>query len=285
MSDEDFFRANNRPEPATVPQLRYYRSLIGQRDIRDMAKELPDQWLQVMVNLTKAINGNTDQDVYESKAFAKSDLINFIDRLRKCPTIPQLGCECGPSGDPRTDAVTYGSFSHGIQEVMCPPKPIALQELQDGMYRNPNTGTIYKVYHTVHGNNIQVAKRLIVDKGDHITEGYSNPDKPQKAYKAKFKYEGRAPLKFLKPEYRLTLKHAREFGALYGTCCVCARTLTNELSIHLGIGPVCGDREFGGDFQFLVDEAKLKLGAKVPNPASKHEHVGDIADWNHYTEE
>lgn len=40
----------------------------------------------------------------------------------------------------------------------------------------------------------------------------------------------------------ITLDEAKEFGALYGTCCVCARTLTNEESISQGIGPVCGGR-------------------------------------------
>jgi hypothetical protein len=41
---------------------------------------------------------------------------------------------------------------------------------------------------------------------------------------------------------RMTLEDAKEFGALYGTCCVCGRLLTNEVSIEAGIGPVCGKR-------------------------------------------
>lgn len=270
MSDEDFFRTNSKPDPATLPQLRYFRSLIGQRDIRDMTKELPTPWLEVLTNLTKALAQNTDQEVYEGQAFAKSDVSKFIGRLKQCPPIPT----CGPAGDPNTDAV-YGDFVHGRQEVMCPPKPAVLQELQDGMYRNPNTGTIYKVYHTVHGNNIQVAKRLMINNSDAAYYEGQGP------VRVKFKYEGRAPLKHLKPEYRLSLEQAREFGALYGTCCVCARTLTNELSIALGIGPVCGDREFGGEFQFLIQQAKLELN----NPTSQQDHVADISDWDHYTEE
>ena len=63
----------------------------------------------------------------------------------------------------------------------------------------------------------------------------------------------------LSADDKLTLEQAREFGALYGTCCVCGRTLTNELSIHLGIGPKCGDREFGGEFKFLLERAKLEV--------------------------
>lgn len=40
----------------------------------------------------------------------------------------------------------------------------------------------------------------------------------------------------------LSLEEAKEFGVLYGTCCVCARTLTNEDSIAAGIGPICAGK-------------------------------------------
>jgi len=46
----------------------------------------------------------------------------------------------------------------------------------------------------------------------------------------------------LRPEHRMSLEEAKEFGALYGTCCVCGRTLTNEDSIEAGIGPVCAGK-------------------------------------------
>jgi Family of unknown function (DUF6011) len=45
---------------------------------------------------------------------------------------------------------------------------------------------------------------------------------------------------------RMSLEDAKAWGALYGTCCVCGRTLTDERSIAEGIGPVCGNR-FGPD--------------------------------------
>lgn len=41
---------------------------------------------------------------------------------------------------------------------------------------------------------------------------------------------------------KMSLEEAKEYGALYGTCCVCARTLTNEASIEAGIGPVCATK-------------------------------------------
>jgi len=43
----------------------------------------------------------------------------------------------------------------------------------------------------------------------------------------------------LLPEHRMTIEEAAKFGALYGYCCVCGRTLTDENSIAAGIGPIC----------------------------------------------
>lgn len=99
------------------------------------------------------------------------------------------------------------------------------EKLEDGMYRSPD-GTIRKVYVTVHGAHQQVAKRLVVaDDGS-----------------ASFEYEGKRGLRGLRPEHRLTLEEAKKFGHVYGICCVCSATLTNEVSIEAGIGPVCGGR-------------------------------------------
>lgn len=38
---------------------------------------------------------------------------------------------------------------------------------------------------------------------------------------------------------KLTLEQAKEFGIRTGTCCVCARLLTDAKSVQQGIGPVC----------------------------------------------
>lgn len=94
---------------------------------------------------------------------------------------------------------------------------------EDGMYRTAD-GTIWKVQRAIHGTGNLYAKRL-------------NPPAS---------YGGRATFTFvpgairdLVPADRMSLEDARAFGALYGTCCNCGRTLTNETSIDLGIGPVC----------------------------------------------
>ena len=99
-------------------------------------------------------------------------------------------------------------------------------ELEDGMYRLPN-GDILKVQHAVHGSGRQYAKRLV----------------PPAEFggKAEFEYAPGA-IRTLTADHRMTLEDAKAFGALYGTCCVCGRTLTDEKSIAAGIGPVCGKR-------------------------------------------
>jgi len=43
---------------------------------------------------------------------------------------------------------------------------------------------------------------------------------------------------------KLTQEAAAQFGALYGCCICCLRTLDNDESIALGIGPICLKKYF-----------------------------------------
>lgn len=99
------------------------------------------------------------------------------------------------------------------------PKPVT----EDGMYRMAD-GTIAKVQIAVNGSGNLYAKRLVV--GDR--EG-------------RFEYEP-GLIRKLSASDRMTADEAAEFGRLYGFCCVCGRTLTDETSIAAGIGPVCAGR-------------------------------------------
>ena len=103
------------------------------------------------------------------------------------------------------------------------PDSQAQGQATEGMHKVGDD--IYKVQRAVHGSGHLYAKRLVPG------EGYGA--------KATFEY---APgiLKTLSAATQMTLEEAKAFGALYGTCCVCGRTLTNEESIANGIGPVCG---------------------------------------------
>lgn len=46
----------------------------------------------------------------------------------------------------------------------------------------------------------------------------------------------------LRPENRLTVAQAQEYGKIYGHCACCGYKLTNTKSIELGIGPDCRKR-------------------------------------------
>lgn len=83
---------------------------------------------------------------------------------------------------------------------------------------------IFKVQKAVHGSGHLYAKEL-VKEGDRWVFEYA-----------------KGAMRMLSASTLMSLAEAKEFGALYGTCCVCGRTLTNETSIEEGIGPVCSGR-------------------------------------------
>src|SRR5690606_17324997 len=119
-----------------------------------------------------------------------------------------------------------GNISRWIDRLISKVRELkaAMPELEDGMY--VLDGVIFKVQHAVHGSGRQCAKRLV-------------PGAPGE--RATFEY---APgmVRKLRPEHRMTMDQAKEFGALYGTCCQCGRVLTNEDSIEAGIGPICASK-------------------------------------------
>jgi len=117
---------------------------------------------------------------------------------------------------------------------------------QDGMYRNPVTGEIFKVqYNRAQGSGMRLyAKRLVLNIDGHEI---SNPT-PEWAGRwskdrdsARFHYAPGA-IRTIRPEWLMTLAEAREFGALYGTCVRCGRTLTAEDSIDRMMGKVCAGK-------------------------------------------
>lgn len=97
-------------------------------------------------------------------------------------------------------------------------------EIEDGMY--VLDGQIYKVQHAVHGSGRQYAKLLV------ITE---------LGGRGSFEY---APgvVGRIRPEHRMTMEQAREFGALYGMCVRCGRVLTREDSIERMMGEICANK-------------------------------------------
>lgn len=100
--------------------------------------------------------------------------------------------------------------------------------LEDGFYFHNEI--VYKVIVAVHGSGKKYAKKLDIS-GD-------------------WQYAAGA-IKMLRPEFKMTLEDALKFAKtisknvdsrLYGRCFVCGRTLTDEVSIGEGIGPVCAGK-------------------------------------------
>lgn len=105
-----------------------------------------------------------------------------------------------------------------------PEKPSApAWKPTDGMYKLGDL--IVKVQKAVNGTGYLYAKVLEQQYGD------------------KFKFVHRKGIMSqLRAEHKMTLEQAKEWGVLYGSCCVCGRTLTDENSIAMGIGPVCASK-------------------------------------------
>lgn len=123
--------------------------------------------------------------------------------------------------------LTSKEASDTITRLMALPKqadaPAAERvEVPEGMHRVD--GVIFKVQRAVHGSGNLYAKRL-TQYGDDWT----------------FEYAAGA-MRSLSTDTRMTLEEAKAFGALYGTCCSCGRTLTDEGSIEAGIGPICAKK-------------------------------------------
>ena len=43
----------------------------------------------------------------------------------------------------------------------------------------------------------------------------------------------------LRPEHKVTIQEAKDFGHLHGRCLICARVLSDPKSVEQGIGPIC----------------------------------------------
>jgi hypothetical protein len=108
------------------------------------------------------------------------------------------------------------------------PAKAAKEELTDGMYQLAS-GEIYRLQYAVHGSGRLYGKRLLTE-----TDEYGKTD-------IWFERDTSA-LRRLTLADKMSAEAAKAFGQLYGVCCVCARTLTDETSIAEGIGPICSSK-------------------------------------------
>lgn len=156
--------------------------------------------------------------------FATPRQTAFIARLlteKNLAGTPYAGLTASPEG------LTVREASSMIDALMRLPRTggaagSARSTAPEGMHRIGDA--IFKVQRAVHGSGRLYAKRL-VRSGEAWTFEFA-PGAVQRLSEAT----------------RMTLEEAREWGTLYGTCCACGRTLTDETSIALGLGPVCASK-------------------------------------------
>lgn len=186
----------------------------------------------------------------ESKGqWTRKGVSTMIDALKSAPDAPGKApvktnrypgrCNsCGSQvaeGEGRIERNSAGKWITFHLDGECPNvamDPEAIESNLEGMHRLD--GEIYKVQKAVHGSGNLYAKKLVTDSEWTFQRGTT-----KKA--GSFEY---APgmINKLSVDTRMSLDEAKEFGRLYGFCCVCAATLTDERSIEAGIGPVCAGR-------------------------------------------
>lgn len=228
-------------DPASDAQIRFIRSLNEQRDCSKIGT-FPRRTLDAIL---------ADQEVSKGRA---SRLIEVMQRQPQNPT-PEIQTATAPTG-PAPSPAQLGflrtlAAENGEDMPEVPTKADASREItrliqaredrkkngsaptpgkavDHGMYEKD--GVVYKVQIAVHGSGRPYAKKLVQDD-----EGeWSFVKAPGMQFR-------------LTPADRMTRERAQELGRsvdspLYGTCCVCGRTLTDETSIAEGIGPKCGSR-------------------------------------------
>lgn len=232
---------------ASEPQMRFIRVLVAERDVTSGV--VPPEMAEALAAVTtNTLNKRYASDFItwlKSRPFRPAPAGSAIRRPASEKQVAyakslasQHDWRVGPgasrfralvealeAGEPveSRDASAFIDWARSCERISVRRSPS--EGVTDGMYRTAD-GTVYKVQVAVHGSGNLYAKRLVLSE-----DGTD----------ARFEYEAGAINK-LHPEDRMTLEQAREFGRLYGVCCKCGATLTDETSIEAGIGPVCGSR-------------------------------------------
>lgn len=228
---------------ATPAQVRFLERLLAERDLSSLTRgpaALDQHGMTVL------------REEVQSGRINKRKASDLIERLLACPqrgdvaARPDLATEKQVAflrslAQQRGVALEQREWSKAeasaeIERLKTLPRDEVLKpELEAGMYRHPGSGEILKVYRAVHGSNRMCAKRLVV-----VTEATMNlqSGRIETPGDVKFEYLGLAT-KYVNGHVRMTLAEAKEFGTIYGVCCSCGATLTDEGSIEAGIGPVC----------------------------------------------
>lgn len=111
--------------------------------------------------------------------------------------------------------------------------------LTDGIYKDPQTGNIYKAqYNKAQGNGSYLYCKVMARVDEVVGRGGKLRNK------ITWTYAGSAA-KTLQPEWKLSAQDATEFGKLYGICIYCGAELTDEESIDRAVGKICWGKHHG----------------------------------------
>lgn len=226
-------------KPASEKTLKFLNNLITDRDIEGFQASLPEDWQtlwsDVVSGFASCVHEGWEPDqlnmwleLEELPVLAQSDASKFIDALKQRAYKPK-GAE--------------------------PGKKIATE---DGIYKMGNT--IYKIRHSQTGK--QWAYELKVSEPDCGGCANGEPCGAGCTADVSFDWVGTVAKAGITADSKLTYEEAKAFGHLYGVC-IYGHPLSNEISIELGIGPVCGEKQFGDSFRIMVVHAKLALGKKL----------------------
>lgn len=177
--------------------------------------------------------------------------VSFIERLvEERPTDhPYVAWVREKLASPERESITRSAASDIITALKGIKREAPAVPAPEGVHR---LGTdIYKVQRALHGSGNLYAKKLTPARE---CEGHADSDgeirytnycdgscRPLTEATWSFEYAPGAVRK-LSEDTLLTIEEAKKWGALYGTCAVCGRTLTDEASISAGIGPICAKR-------------------------------------------
>lgn len=215
--------AANRVHP--VNNVEFDRMLVALND-GTLNKKHASRMIETLLSMP--VNQAAPQTVVQA-ALATQKQFDFIKSLLTDKEIDPITANAVQACREQAQAGTFtAKQASGLIDVLkgMPRKqtPVADAELEAGMYRVGND--VYKVYRAVHGSGKMCAKILVVDA---------------EAKTGRFEYKGLAS-RFVRADQRMTLDQAKEFGQIYGVCCKCGATLTDEDSIAAGIGPVCASK-------------------------------------------
>jgi Family of unknown function (DUF6011) len=138
----------------------------------------------------------------------------------------------GPDGE-----LSRQAASQVIDALLAAPRSgrVAEPVTEPGMYQGAD-GIIYKVQRSKQDETRLYAKKLTPIGGERLRAA------DDAVVQWEFVYAPGA-VRDLRPEQRLTLEQAQQFGIRYGVCCVCGAFLKDATSVAQGIGPVCAKRQ------------------------------------------